>query len=366
MAPPPSGVTDGLSPLEIMAGAALVIVLAGGLLVWVTGWLLTGGQPGTDLADAPGQLLTLAGAPTDPAGAWPEHSRHRMPGPIGFYATLLALLTLPLAGGTWLLLRLRDRRPTGAEDARWATRSDLGDLRVRGLGDARVVMGHHHPSRRLLATEPGRSLLVLGPSRSGKTSGLAIPAILEWDGPVVATSVKTDLVRDTAGWRATRGQVQLFDPTGATGLPAAGWSPLSACDMWMGAVRTGHAMAATVKSAGAGGLTDGDFWYASAAKLLAPLLFAAARHDLPIGEVVAWLETQEVKRVQALLAQTGVVEAVNAFTASARRADNQRSSFYTTAETVLAAYQDPDVAAGASRDDIDPERVDKQLDGIVK
>ncbi|MBW3603267.1 MAG: type IV secretory system conjugative DNA transfer family protein, partial [Actinobacteria bacterium] len=206
-----------------------------------------------------------------------------------------------------------------------------------------------------------RSIMILGPSRSGKTSGLAIPAILEWDGPVVATSVKTDLVRDTAGWRATKGTVALYDPTGATGLAAASWSPLAGCTTWMGAVRTAHAMAATVKATGtAGGLTDGDFWYASAAKLLAPLLFAAAANDLPIASVVAWLDTQEERHVQTLLGNAGVPEAANAFAASTGRADNQKSSIYTTAETVLAAYEDPIVAASAATSDIDPDAL---LDG---
>ena len=174
----------------------------------------------------------------------------------------------------------------------------------------------------------------------------------------MATSVKTDLVRDTAGWRAVKGDVQLYDPTGATGMPAAGWSPLAGCITWMGAVRTAHAMAATVKATGtAGGLTDGDFWYGSAAKLLAPLLFAAAATDLPIATVVAWLNTQEEGHVQALLGASRVVEARNAFAASMKRADNQKSSIYTTAETVLAAYEDPTVAASAATSEIDPDRL---------
>lgn len=153
----------------------------------------------------------------------------------------------------------------------------------------------------------------------------------------------------------------MYDPTGATGLPATSWSPLAACASWMGAVRTAHAMSATVKATGtAGGLTDGDFWYASAAKLLAPLLLAAAANDLPIATVVAWLNTQEERHVHTLLAAAGVPEAINAFAASTGRADNQKSSIYTTAETVLAAYEDPTVAASAVTSGIDPDRL---LDG---
>ena len=50
---------------------------------------------------------------------------------------------------------------------------------------------------RLVAAEPRQSVIVVGPVQTGKTSGFAVPAILEWQGPVVATSVKTDLLRET-------------------------------------------------------------------------------------------------------------------------------------------------------------------------
>ena len=49
--------------------------------------------------------------------------------------------------------------------------------------------------------ERRHSLLVVGPTQSGKTSGLAIPALLEWQGPVLATSVKGDLLGHTEAAR---------------------------------------------------------------------------------------------------------------------------------------------------------------------
>ena len=52
---------------------------------------------------------------------------------------------------------------------------------------------------------PQRSTLVLGPSRSGKTSSLVIPNILLAQGPVVSTSTKPDVMDATAtGTRARR------------------------------------------------------------------------------------------------------------------------------------------------------------------
>jgi len=52
-------------------------------------------------------------------------------------------------------------------------------------------------ARVLVASEPRTSVLVVAPTQSGKTTSLVIPTILEWDGPVLATSIKAALVQDT-------------------------------------------------------------------------------------------------------------------------------------------------------------------------
>jgi type IV secretion system protein VirD4 len=88
---------------------------------------------------------------------------------------------------------------------------------------------------RLLAAEDCHSVLVFGPTGSYKTSALVIPAVLEWSGPLVATSVKPDLLRATLAHRARLGQVLVIDPLGASGVTAARWSPLASCGTWAGA-----------------------------------------------------------------------------------------------------------------------------------
>ena len=47
-----------------------------------------------------------------------------------------------------------------------------------------------------------------------------VPTILEWDGPVLATSIKADLVQDTLAARSRHGEAKLLDPTSSTGLPS--------------------------------------------------------------------------------------------------------------------------------------------------
>jgi type IV secretion system protein VirD4 len=246
------------------------------------------------------------------------------------------------------------RGPRDDTSAAWATRRDLKPLIVHRPVKGRLIMGTAHG--RPIAAETGQSIAVIGPTRSGKTSGLAIPAILEWDGPIIATSVKTDLVRDTLAWRERQGDVWIYDPTASTGLPATTWSPLAACDTWQGAQRVASWLTAAVKDTGSG-LSDGDFWYASAAKLLAPLLYAAAIDGYTMADIVRWVDTQEQHQPRDALEHFGVIEASHAAQASWNRDPRQRSSVYTTTETVLAAYADPAVAASARSSEIDPERL---------
>jgi type IV secretion system protein VirD4 len=205
-------------------------------------------------------------------------------------------------------------------------------------------------------------VLVLGPTQSGKTTGLAIPALLEWEGPAVATSVKADLVASTRDSRARRGQTWVFDPTGTIGSgpsgPTSRWSPLLEASTWTGAQR----MAAWLVDAtpSRAGLSEGAFWYSTAAKLLAPLLLAAAAGGLSMSDVVRWTNLQESHEVELLLGEAGAAEAGVALWASAGRDERIRSSIYTTLETVLAPYEDPLVAASAEAPDIHPPAL---LDG---
>jgi type IV secretion system protein VirD4 len=218
--------------------------------------------------------------------------------------------------------------------ARWATRAEVAPLATPGPGRIRLgtaLRGGLGP--RALWTERAQSVAVIGPTQSGKTTALAVPAILGWEGPVVAASVKTDLVSNTEHWRRSLGTVWCFDPAGATGRPASGWSPLPAARTWAGARRVAADLTEVARSPATTG--DGEFWYATAAKLLAPLLFAAATGGATMDDVVRWVDTQEVAEVLGLLESAGVEEAIWAARATWQRDDRQRSSVYTTAETVL-------------------------------
>jgi type IV secretion system protein VirD4 len=261
----------------------------------------------------------------------------------------LTATVLPLAvGGAALaafsmrheLARPRFSGPGRTRGARWAHRRDLRRLLLPlsaphpgrlGLGGT----GGFGPPARLVA-EPAQSLVVVGPTQSGKTSALAVPAILGWQGPVLAASVKSDLLRHTREQRAERGRIWCIDPTRSTGAPTSEWTPLHVCSDWSGARRMAADLAESAKTDGT--TADGEFWYATAAKLLAPLLFAAAVGQRSMAEVVRWVDTQEVGEVADILEAAGVPEATEAARASWCRDERTRSSVYTTAETVLAPF----------------------------
>lgn len=248
---------------------------------------------------------------------------------VGAVAGLMAL------SGSW---RLSASPGADAGSARWARRRDLRPLVERRAGCGRLVLGT--ACGRLVAAERGHSVLVVGPTQSHKTSGLAVPALLEWRGPVLAASVKSDLVRHTIGWRRQQGTVWLFDPTASTGLVADHWEPLAAAAAWPGARRLAHSLCGAARP-DATSLADADFWYSSAAKLLAPLLLAASVSGRTMHDVVRWVDEQEQLEVADALFAAGEAAALQAARATWRRDERQRSGVYSTAETVLDAFAEP-------------------------
>lgn len=357
-------------------------------VVWAVGGLVhllrVGVWKEVPLSAAPALLLRIVEDPGAPDRAWPLALRGGLPSGVVTDVCLVVAVALALCAVLVLhaaVQRARPRRRSGtgkrpsgrgaptapavlsfvpASRERgtapgWAQPRELKPLRVaRATGD-RIVLGGH--GSRLLAAEARHSVMVVGPTQSGKTSGLAIPAILEWSGPLLATSVKADLLHATVAWRRSLGEVRYYDPTGAVragvGLEASGWSPLKAASSWGGARRMAAALCSVARS-NDGSMEDAGFWYASAEKLLAPLLFAAASSGASMSDVVRWLDDEETAEVLVALELAGVPEALRAARTSLGREERQRASVYATAETVVAAFADPAVASSAQRCEIDP------------
>lgn len=339
--------------IEVVLFAIVALIAGGSAVVWLAGnlaALLAGSGPlALGLAEAAQVLQRLPDHVADPARAWPPAIRDELPGPtlmlVALAIALLAVLAVVMLA-LWVLLRLqRTRRPQ--DSAEWATSRDMRELHVDGPQPGRLIVGRN--GRQLLAAERYASVMIVAPSQSHKTNGFAIPAILEWDGPVLATSVKGDLAHDTLAARSQIGDTRVFDPTGSTGLPTAAWSPVAASATWEGARRTAARLLELGQNDGHS--SDERFWRPAAARYLAPLLFAAARGHLTMGDVLAWINTTDEQAPGELLEQMhedGVAGAKTALQALQQvwEADPRtRSSMLVTAATALDAWQEPSVAA---------------------
>jgi len=342
-------------------------------LIWLTGALSAAlfGEGWTTVrsSELVATALRLPSHFGEPRLAWPAHAREALPGAVGFYAVLGALLAT-LIGAGMLAARARTTIGEGASlllgrshspaSARWASGRDLRALRVGGPTRGRLILGRH--GRALLAAEERQSVIVLAPAQSGKTTGLAIPSLREWEGPALVTSVKSDLLAATFAARREQGRAMVFDPVDATRYAGTCATPLHGCGSWHGALRVASWLSSAARPGGEG-LSDADFWYAAAEKLLAPLLYAAAKDGRTIGAVVTWLDKgmgakEEVEKILSVDEDNDEDEAVTeerkaelkeleaarfAWKANCGREPRQRSSIYTTAETITAAFADPRV-----------------------
>jgi type IV secretion system protein VirD4 len=366
----------GLSDVAMLTlVAALMAVLA---LIWIWGGLagavFGSGWPRVDV----GELLVVATRLpvhlADPAAAWPPRLRAGLPGAAGFYAALAPLLvavTTAAALGHRASASAGARRGASADGARWASSRELRVLRrhePRAKHDTsagRLALGRHRG--RILYAERRHALVAFGPPQSGKSAGLAIPALLEWAGPAVASSIKTDLLAATLARRGALGEALVFDPFALAGVRSHTWSPLHGASSWDGALEVAWRMAAAGEL-DQRGVEGGDFWAIAAEQRLAPLLYTAARAGGGIERVVRWAYGQGARELDSALEQlaqtagsdqerTDARAAYDAVRAFETQADRTRSSIEATAQALLRAYRFTRVARSADGCEITADRL---------
>jgi type IV secretion system protein VirD4 len=195
-------------------------------------------------------------------------------------------------------------------------------------------------------------VLAFGPPGSFRTNGLVIPAILEWQGNLVTTSIKPDVLRATCAHRASLGAVWVYDPLELSGVPGARWTPLAYCSSYTDARRIGRMLADAADVQGHKA-DDANYWQLLGAKLLSVLLFAAAGTGRSMADVARWVDVQDVDDVAQALMEIGNQQALDAWAACTSRPDNTLGSVYGTAETLLDVFGDPVIAASAEDCDLD-------------
>lgn len=197
------------------------------------------------------------------------------------------------------------------------------------------------------------SIVVVGPSRSGKTRRFCARAVACAIGAVIATSTKIDLIEATITARVARGTVYVLDPLGFMDAPPAGqdqwnfgpppyrgltgglrstwwtwrhrnmdvesmrsmdlssmvrrvrWNPLTGCDDPEVALRRAEVWASAQPMKG---VKNQDWWTDRAAKVLARLMYAAAVSGYDILTVARWGQNLDNSEPGEILRKDKTVE----------------------------------------------------------
>ena len=224
--------------------------------------------------------------------------------------------------------------------------SSLASLFKRRQSPKTILLGSTFFGRKYLPSTD--SLLVFGPTRSGKTLRLALPLLDEFNGAAVATSVKQDLYERSVAARKKRGECCLFDLSDPKSAP---WSLLSCIKDFRDAKEISDSLCKVAHSTSA----EIEFWSRLGSKMLAPLLLAAKELDASLGEMIGWIERQDFDYAFEGLLEAGHIEARVALDAVMRLDQRAVSSVIATLLSLMEPYSDPVVSDLLSREGIDLE-----------
>ncbi|HZB97260.1 MAG TPA: type IV secretory system conjugative DNA transfer family protein, partial [Candidatus Sulfotelmatobacter sp.] len=250
--------------------------------------------------------------------------------------------------------------------SRWATWADLRRLRVHRPRPGAFILGQR--GRALIATERETSLLVIGPTRSGKTSSLVVPNLLDWRGPAIVTSTKNELVEITAGHRQRVGPVFVYDPTGELGeqYRSVTWSPIAGCGELDHAWMVASWLCAGLQQGSSKGDNDWTHWAESGKLLIAPLLYCAVssgRHS--IVDVRNWIHSFDLTTPMNMLAEMPEADdpsgnsdpqrAIAMLTSVDERPEKERGTVFSTVMRIFSVFNEKAVAQSAMASRFQPD-----------
>lgn len=210
---------------------------------------------------------------------------------------------------------------------------------------AGLVMGEHRRrgghGETLYASWEDVLVAIMAP-RAGKTTGLAVPAVINAPGPVIATSNKSDLWAVTSAHRSDHGTVFVFDPQSITYEQQSWWwNPLAAVTGIEEAHRLAEHFVQQIRT-GQGG---DDFWVLGALDLLTSLILAAAVDGGTMMSVQRWLSDSTAREPGEILKQHGYNAAARALAGRQAGAPETREGLYETARTAAACLANPQIMA---------------------
>ena len=216
-----------------------------------------------------------------------------------------------------------------------------------------------------VSAHPESCLLVLGPPRSGKSSGLIVPNVVAANGPVVSASTKPDVLNWTMEARRQVGRCWVLAPPG-TALPPQvvrlRWSPVQAAITWDGAM----VVAQNMVEAAAPGRHDEEarHFAGRSTTLLAPMLHAAALEDLSMREVMPWVLGRDAAVPQQILARHGAGLAADSLGDIRRTDAREQSGIWSWTSQALKAYHTEAGLALTDNPNFDPDAFVRSRDTV--
>jgi type IV secretory pathway TraG/TraD family ATPase VirD4 len=188
------------------------------------------------------------------------------------------------------------------------------------------------------------AVVEMGPG-SGKTTGIAVPMVLDAPGVVVCTSNKRDLADGIRGACEARGTFWCFDPQDIAhyGPPDWWWNPLRGITDPVEALRLAQIICDTSSPADA----SKDAYFDSAGpQLEADLILAAAVDGRQIDQVYLWVSDPGTKRTPEpvrILEDHGYALSAASLRRPYAAADDERSGIFGTAAKSLSFLTSPSI-----------------------
>ncbi|MFE5298109.1 type IV secretory system conjugative DNA transfer family protein [Streptomyces sp. NPDC056632] len=353
----PSSSSDGYDiALKVLLGAlaiglplASIAWLGGNLTAWVTG-------SGPWVPYRPGDALLR------PEQLWPRAGETSLLITTRIVPALLTLLLAAGAAALWLryknraggrkrkvdgMAKARDIEPLLAKAIEAKARSlrpSLNNARHIEPRDAGILLGNLQGTRHEVRMGFEDVAVAIMAPRSGKTTSLAIPSILNAPGPVLLTSNKAAGDAYTATYDARRlvGRVWSMDPQQiAHAERTMWWNPLTDAKTLDGAGRlAGHFLAASVDAS-----QQGDFWSKAGSNILSQLFLAAALDERPITDVMQWLAFPADRTPLDILRDHKFTAVASQLKGTVEGPPETRDGIYETARQYAAALLNSDIAA---------------------
>ncbi|CAL2073592.1 TraM recognition domain-containing protein [Streptomyces murinus] len=356
MPQPSSNSGDGYDiAFKILLGILAVTVPLSNL-AWLGGQI-TSWATGSKL-DAPYQPVQ---ALLHPARLWPR---------LGETSLLVGTRVLPatvlLALGILAVILYQRYKAGGGREKRvtgMAKRSDVEPLMAKAVTakarslrpslrttpriearDAGVLLGNLQGTKHEVRMGFEDVAVAIMAPRSGKTTSLAIPSILNAPGAVLLTSNKAanDAFTATLDARAAVGRVWAMDPQQiAHAARAMWWNPLADAKTLDGAGRlAGHFLAASVDAS-----QQGDFWSKAGSNILSQLFLAAALDERPITDVMQWLAFPADRTPLDILRDHAFTAVAAQLKGTVEGPPETRDGIYETARQYAAALLNSEIAA---------------------